>query len=110
MADRCEWCKTDPDEALARNEGPHVTWCPNYRRSSNAPKAPAGEEFPLVDLMREAEREIDLRRKHYPRWTRDGRMRQADAIHHMKLMDAIRRHFLKAAGREAIGLFEERQE
>ena len=33
MADRCFWCNTDPDEAAARHEGPHATWCLKYRRS-----------------------------------------------------------------------------
>jgi hypothetical protein len=32
MGDRCFWCNTDPDEAAARHEGPHATWCLRYRR------------------------------------------------------------------------------
>lgn len=30
MAERCFWCNTDPDEAAARFEGPHATWCVHY--------------------------------------------------------------------------------
>jgi hypothetical protein len=32
MTERCFWCNTDPDEAAARHEGPHATWCLRYRR------------------------------------------------------------------------------
>jgi hypothetical protein len=28
---RCTWCNTDSDEAAARHEGPHATWCVHYR-------------------------------------------------------------------------------
>lgn len=31
MGERCAWCNTDPDEAAARHEGPHATWCPHFR-------------------------------------------------------------------------------
>lgn len=36
---RCFWCNTDPVEAAARNEGPHLTWCVHYRTppSSRSP-------------------------------------------------------------------------
>ena len=27
---RCHWRNSDPEEAAARHEGPHVTWCPHY--------------------------------------------------------------------------------
>jgi hypothetical protein len=33
MAERCFWCNTDPDEAAARFEGPHATWCLHYSHS-----------------------------------------------------------------------------
>jgi hypothetical protein len=38
MAERCFWCNIDPDEAEARHEGPHLTWCLKYR----TPPLPAG--------------------------------------------------------------------
>lgn len=28
---RCSWCNADPQEAAARHEGPHATWCPHFR-------------------------------------------------------------------------------
>lgn len=28
---RCFWCNTNPEEAAARHEGPHATWCPHYK-------------------------------------------------------------------------------
>lgn len=33
---QCNWCKTDPIEAANRYEGPHATWCPNYRYGQRA--------------------------------------------------------------------------
>ena len=32
---RCFWCNTDPEEAAARHEGPHATWCLRYRRPAS---------------------------------------------------------------------------
>lgn len=29
----CLWCNTDADQAAARHEGPHATWCVHFRMS-----------------------------------------------------------------------------
>jgi hypothetical protein len=28
---KCPWCNTDPEEAAAHHEGPHLTWCVHFR-------------------------------------------------------------------------------
>lgn len=33
MSERCFWCDKDPDEAAARHEGPHATWCVHFREN-----------------------------------------------------------------------------
>jgi hypothetical protein len=53
------------------------------------PPAPAGERFSVRELIDEAQRELDLRRRFYPKWVRAGRIKQDDAARRLELMEAI---------------------
>jgi signal recognition particle subunit SEC65 len=43
----------------------------------------------LAEMAREAEREVALRRRVYPRWVAEGRMKQHHAERQIALMEAI---------------------
>jgi len=43
----------------------------------------------LADMVREAEREVALRRRVYPRWVEAGRMKAHHAERQIALMEAI---------------------
>ena len=43
----------------------------------------------LADMAREAEREVALRRRVYPRWVAEGRMKAHHAERQIALMEAI---------------------
>lgn len=45
--------------------------------------------FTIEDLIREAQREVELRKQYYWRRVRAGRMRQDDADKRIALMEAI---------------------
>ena len=43
----------------------------------------------IPEMVREAEREVALRRRVYPRWVAEGRMKQHHAARQIALMEAI---------------------
>jgi hypothetical protein len=45
--------------------------------------------LPITDLIDCARRELELRRKCYPGWVRQGRMVQAKADHEIQCMEGI---------------------
>ena len=49
MSERCFWCNADPDEAAARHEGPHATWCPHFRMTYRR------REGTLAEILAEVE-------------------------------------------------------
>lgn len=63
----CSWCLIDADEAAARHEGPHATWCPHHR--SIMQPIPLGlpgratKEVEMADQKRETEEERKQREK-----------------------------------------------
>ena len=46
--------------------------------------------FTDTDLLREIDREIELRKRVYPRWVEDGRMTEKKAAMHLALMRAVK--------------------
>lgn len=50
-------------------------------------------QFTSLDLMKEAEREVAMRRNVYPKWTKAGRMKPAEADMRIAAMQAIVEHF-----------------
>lgn len=68
MGERCFWCNTDPDEAAARHEGPHATWCLHYRRSQSCPPVVLSEAVPqgmvlLAPPRKQGETDSDYARR-----------------------------------------------
>lgn len=51
------------------------------------------KSFTTADLLDAAERELAFRQRLYPRWVREGKMRQASATREIALMTAIAEHF-----------------
>lgn len=60
---RCFWCNTDPEEAAARHEGPHATWCPHYRRPAMPamvlPTMLAGTVGDIAAVLRKVAHEVE---------------------------------------------------
>jgi hypothetical protein len=50
---RCNWCNVDEIKAALRYEGPHLTWCPHYRRS---------QVLEIRDKYEEAKRFVEAER------------------------------------------------
>jgi hypothetical protein len=46
--------------------------------------------FTDADKLACIERELKLRRRHYPRWVKAGTLHEADARHEIAVMEAIR--------------------
>lgn len=60
--------------------------------SATASKAPAAAPaFPIEKQLRELERELDMRRRAYPKWCRAGRMRTEDAYDRIEALKAAMR-------------------
>lgn len=55
--------------------------------------------------LRSIEREISLRRRVYPRWVAAGRLKQAEADHEIRVMEAIADDYRKHIERDEPGLF-----
>ena len=53
----------------------------------------------MDDMIRCADREVAMRRRVYPRWVEDGRMRQEKADHEIECMEAIAEKLKNIAGR-----------
>ena len=54
--------------------------------------APHGDRdlpYTVRELIEEAQRELMLRRRLYPRWVRAGRIKQSDATRRLELIEAI---------------------
>jgi hypothetical protein len=45
--------------------------------------------YTIRELIEEAQRELMLRRRLYPKWVRAGRLKQSDASRRLELMEAI---------------------
>jgi hypothetical protein len=61
MGERCSWCNTDPDEAAARHEGPHLTWCPHFRNEQRRRIGQAADTR-IQEATRFGLTEVDLER------------------------------------------------
>jgi hypothetical protein len=57
--------------------------------------------FTLKDLYNEAERELQLRMRVYPRWIERGKLTKKKADLHLGLMRAIKAQLLKDMNEEA---------
>lgn len=55
------------------------------------------DEITAQDKWACANREVAMRRKVYPRWVADGRMKQEQADREIAVMEAIARDYAKAA-------------
>jgi len=44
----CPWCKTDAIEAAKRHEGPHATWCPQFREEQRGGEPSQGAREWLI--------------------------------------------------------------
>lgn len=60
----------------------------------------------LADQIKEARREVALRRRVFPGWVASGRLSQADADHRIEAMDAIVASLLDLQARRAPTLFD----
>ncbi len=58
------------------------------------------ETFTDRDKADEAKREVAMRRRVYPRWVQDGRMKQADADRKIAIMEAIATDYRERAETE----------
>ena len=58
------------------------------------------ETFTDRDKADEAKREVAMRRRVYPRWVQDGRMKQADADRKIAVMEAIAADYRERAETE----------
>jgi hypothetical protein len=61
------------------------TWCPAMEPIING--------FTITDLTACARRELAKRKRAYPRWVRDGYMKQPEADREIAMMRAITEHF-----------------
>lgn len=55
--------------------------------------------FSLDDMIRCSEREVLVRKRFYPRWVQEGKMKQADADWQTECMEAIVTKLKNFAGR-----------
>jgi hypothetical protein len=55
------------------------------------------EPYRVRELIEEAQRVLEMRRRLYPRCVRDGRMKQQDATRRIELMEAIMRPLTRTA-------------
>lgn len=55
-----------------------------------------------VNLYACAKRELEVRRRVYPKWVADGRMYKEKADREIRMMEEIARHFEQLAGKERL--------
>lgn len=60
--------------------------------------------IPLIDQLRECERELALRKSAYPRWVREGKLSQHQANARLATMEAITASIRKLWDLEQISL------
>ncbi len=56
------------------------------------------DQFDVKELIIEAQRELDMRRRLYPKWVRAGKIRDRDAQRRIDLMQGIVRRLTRTAG------------
>ena len=59
------------------------------KREQSAHPQPYSVPFTIQDLVREAERELELRKRVYPRWVEKGKLHKRKADLHLALQRAI---------------------
>ncbi len=56
------------------------------------------DEIDVKELIIEAQRELDMRRRLYPKWVRAGKIKDRDAQRRIDLMQGIVRRLTRTAG------------